>query len=110
MLPARRWSGASKKPPIGGRPACVSSRSFALFGPLPSPTQIAPYRELNKYEANNGKREDRHLHDFTSCNSSRGHPASALWYVSLWKVSTPGKDGAPEMPSMENPAMAFRSS
>lgn len=49
---------------------------FALIGLLPSLTQMAPYyRELNKYEANNGAQRNRVQHDVTSCKPSRGHPA-----------------------------------
>lgn len=54
MLPAHRWSGASKKPPVGGGQHANRLVSLALSSLLPSPTPIAPYRELNKYEANNG--------------------------------------------------------
>jgi hypothetical protein len=70
MHPVRRCSGASKKPPFGGRPACVSSSIVALSGLLPSPTQMAPNnRELNKYEAYEGEvRIGRHV---GLCLSSR---------------------------------------
>jgi hypothetical protein len=70
MHPVRRCSGASKKPPIMGRPACLSSSNVALSGLLPSPTQMAPNnRELNKYEAYEGEiRVRRHV---GLCLSSR---------------------------------------
>src|SRR5699024_6429661 len=76
MLPARRWSGASKKPPSEGGQHASCLDLFALFGVLPSLTQMAPgYRELNKYEANKCAQRNLVQHDVTSCKRSRGHPA-----------------------------------
>jgi hypothetical protein len=69
-----------KSLPLGGGQHVSRLVLLALSGLLPSPTQMAPYRELNKYEANNGREVGRQ-HGVTSCNPSRGIPAQPLWYA-----------------------------
>lgn len=55
---------------------------FALTGVLPSLTQMAPdYRELDKYEANNGAQRNRVQHDVTSCKPSRGRSTLSRYYA-----------------------------
>lgn len=91
MLPARRWSGASKKPPGEGGQHASCLDLFALFGVLPSLTQMAPgYRELNKYEANKWAQRNLVQHDVTSCKRSRGHPALDRYYASDTRNVKPG--------------------
>ena len=92
MHPVRRCSGASKKPPIRGRPACLSSSNVALSGLLPSPTQMAPNnRELNKYEAYEDEiRVWRHVN---LCLSSRTYSVSTYGTGLPTTMSTFGTSG-----------------
>lgn len=67
-----------KKASRVGRPACLSFVVRCLSGLLPSPTPNAPYRELNKYEANNGEDERRqHMCHFVR-NVTRSPRAASM--------------------------------
>jgi hypothetical protein len=79
MLAGRHWSVASKKPPgsVGGHVSSVFS-SIRLTSQFSSRTPMAPYRELNKYEAYDAGQVGEILHRRHSCRGARAIPAYTI--------------------------------